>query len=210
MLIIFQVIEIHAAHGYLLNAFLSPATNTMPAPYGGSVENRMRLLLEIVEETREVIPKNMPLFVRIPGSDWVENGITIDDAALLSIKLTKLGVDLIDVTTGGLMSTQKIISGPGYQAVFSKAVKKAVEGTGVLVSAVGLITSGVQAETLLQDGSADVVFVGRPFQKNPGLVWQWAEELGVEVRVANQIGWGFGQRAGQGVKVEIGKDALFA
>lgn len=204
-----QAIEIHAAHGYLLHAFLSPATNTLPAPYGGSSENRMRLLLEIVKETRAVIPSAMPLLVRIPGGDWVEGGFTVDDAALLGAELAKYGVDLIDVSTGGLMSTQKIISGPGYQAPFSRAVKKAVEGTGALVSVVGLITSAAQAEDLLHDGSADVVFVGRPFQKNPGLVWQWAEELGLEVRVANQIGWGYGQRAGRGIKVDLGKDVLF-
>lgn len=170
----------------------------------------MRLLLEIVEETREVIPQDMPLLVRVPGSDWVEGGIEVDDLISLSKELAKRGVDLIDVTTGGLMSTQKIISGPSYQAPFSKAVKKAATDTDVLVGAVGMITSAVQAEGLLHDGSADVVFIGRPFQKNTGLVWQWAEELGVEVRTANQIGWGFGQRAGHGIKVEIGKDMLFA
>lgn len=204
-----EAIEIHAGHGYLIQAFLSPATNTLSAPYGGSRENRMRFLLEIVEETRAVIPTTMPLLVRIPGSDWVEKGFNIDDAAALGVELAKRGVDLIDVSTGGLMSTQKIISGPGYQAPFSRAVKKAVEGTGTLVSVVGQITTGKQAEHLLQDGSADVIFVGRPFQKNPGLVWQWAEELQVEVRVANQIGWGYGQRSGRGIKVDLGVDELF-
>lgn len=166
----------------------------------------MRLLLEILEETRVVIPFAMPLLVRIPGGDWVEGGFTVDDAAILGTELAKYGVDLIDVSTGGLMSTQKIISGPGYQAPFSRAVKKAVDGTGTLVSVVGLITSAAQAEGLLQDGSADVVFVGRPFQKNPGLVWKWAEELSLEVRVANQIGWGFGQHAGRGIKADLGND----
>ena len=147
----------------------------------------MRFLNEIVDGIRAVIPSKMPLMARIPGSDWVEGGFNIDDAAALGVELAKRGVDLIDVSTGGLMSTQKIISGPGYQAPFSKAVKKAVEGTGTLVSVVGQITSAQQAEDLLHDGSADVIFVGRPFQKNPGLVWQWAEELKVEVRVANQV-----------------------
>lgn len=169
----------------------------------------MRLLLEIMKGTREIIPSTMPLLVRIPGYDWVEGGFTVEDAAVLGAKLAKCGVDLIDVSTGGLMSTQKITSGSGYQAPFSRAVKKAVDGTGVLVSVVGLITSSSQAEELLQDGSADVVFVGRPFQKNPGLVWHWAEELNLEVRVANQIGWGFGQRSGRGIKVDVGRDVLF-
>lgn len=137
-----QAIEIHAGHGYLIQAFLSPATNTLPAPYGGSQENRMSFLLEIVEETRAVIPTTMPLLVRIPGSDWVEGGFTVDDAVVLGVELAKRGVDLIDVSTGGLMSTQKIISGPGYQAPFSRAVKKAVEGTGTLVGVVGRKLSG--------------------------------------------------------------------
>lgn len=169
----------------------------------------MRLLLEIVEESRSLIPSEMPLLVRIPGSDWVEGGFSIDDAAALGFELAHRGVDLIDVSTGGLMPTQKIISGPGYQAPFSKAVRKAVAGTSTLVSVVGLITSGAQAEDLILNGSADIVMVGRSFQKNPGLVWQWAEELQTEVRVANQIGWGFGQRAGRGIDIIVGKDVLF-
>ena len=106
------------------------------------------------------------------------------------------------------MSTQQIISGPGYQATFSREMKRVVQGSNAAVGVVGIITSGVQAEALLQDESADVVFVGRPFQKNPGLVWQWAEELAVEVRVAQQIGWGFGQKTGAGIKVAA-RDVLF-
>jgi 2,4-dienoyl-CoA reductase-like NADH-dependent reductase (Old Yellow Enzyme family) len=121
----------------------------------------------------------------------------------LSLELSKLGVDFIDVSSGGLMSEQKIISGPGYQAPFSAAIKKALleaEKSNVMVGTVGMITSGVQAEKILQEGMADAVLVARAFQKNPGLVWEWAEELGVEVRTANQIGWGFGQRGDGGVK----------
>ncbi|RDW89228.1 hypothetical protein BP6252_01260 [Coleophoma cylindrospora] len=205
----FDAIEFHAAHGYLLHAFLSPATNTLPAPYGGSAENRMRLLLELVEEARAIVPPAMPIMVRMPGDDWVAGGWTINDAVLLGSELAKLGVDLIDVSTGGLMSTQKIITGPGYQAKYSKAVKTAVKGSSTLVSVVGMITTGSLAEELLQNESADIVMVGRPFQKNPGLVWQWAEELAVEVRVANQIGWGFGQHASRGIAISRGKDVLF-
>jgi len=128
----------------------------------------------------------------------------IDQCVELAKALSKpgLGVDLLDVTSAGLMAEQKIVSGPGYQAPFSRAVKKAVEGSGVLVGVVGLIKQGVQAEKLLQDDVADVVFAGRAFQKNTALVWQWAEELGVEVRLANQIGWGFGQRARGGIRGE--------
>jgi 2,4-dienoyl-CoA reductase-like NADH-dependent reductase (Old Yellow Enzyme family) len=160
----------------------------------------MRLLLELATLTRAAMPSSMPLLVRIPGQDWVEGlAWTSEQNVVLSIELSRLGVDLIDVSSGGLLPQQKIVSGPSYQAPLSAAVKQAIEASGTLVSAVGAITSGVQAEKILQDGMADVVFAGRMFQKNPGLVWTWAEELGVEVRVANQIGWGFGQRVGGGV-----------
>lgn len=202
----FDVIEIHAAHGYLLHSFLSAATNDRTDQYGGSLENRMRLVLEIVELTRANIPSSMPLFIRIPATDWVEydsamNGWTIEEAEKLSKALGATGsIDLIDVSSGGLLEAQKIKAGPSYQAPFSGVCAKAVEGKGVAVGMVGMLTSGKQVEELLQKGLADVAFVGRAFLKNPGLVWQWAEELQVEARVASQIGWGFSQRGHGGVK----------
>ena len=119
-----------------------------------------------------------------------------------ALSVPDLGIDFLDVTSGGLLAEQKITSGPNYQAPFSEAVKKAVEGTGMKVGVVGMVREGRQAEELLQKGVADVVFVGRGFQKNTALVWQWAGELGVEVRLANQIGWGFGQRLSGGMKGE--------
>ncbi|RFU34889.1 hypothetical protein B7463_g1461, partial [Scytalidium lignicola] len=203
-----DAIEIHAAHGYLLHATLSAATNRLPEPYGGSLENRMRLLLELTEEVRATLPSSMPLLVRIPGNDWLDHkpelhGWTVDEAATLGLELSKLNVDLLDVSSGGLVAEQKIISGPSYQAPFSHAVKKACSGSKTQVGTVGMITTGKQAEKILEDGMADVIFVGRAFLKNTGLVWQWAEELGVEVRAANQIGWGFGQRPGGGVSKAI-------
>jgi 2,4-dienoyl-CoA reductase-like NADH-dependent reductase (Old Yellow Enzyme family) len=202
-----QAIEIHAAHGYLLHSSLSALTNRLPAPYSGTLKNRMRLLLELTSLTRAAIPTNMPLLVRIPGNDWMQDSPDNFDAAqaaTLSLALSNLGVDFIDVSSAGLMSEQKIKSGPGYQAQFSEVVKKALQESGraekTKVGIVGMITSGVQAEELLQEGKGDMVLVARAFQKNPGLVWEWAGELGVDVRVANQIGWGFGQRPGGGVK----------
>jgi 2,4-dienoyl-CoA reductase-like NADH-dependent reductase (Old Yellow Enzyme family) len=169
----------------------------------------MRLLLELTAEVRAAIPSSMPLLVRIPGTDWMSHDHSvpawdIEQCVELAKALSKpeMGVDFLDVTSAGLMAEQKIVSGPGYQAPFSKAVKKAVEGSGMLVGVVGLIKQGDQAEKLLQAGVADVVLVGRAFQKNPALVWQWAEELDVEVRLANQIGWSFGQRAKGGMKGE--------
>ena len=167
----------------------------------------MRLLLELTTLTRAAIPETMPLLVRIPGNDWMPDSPDNWDAqqaTTLSLALSDLGVDFIDVSSAGLMSEQKIKSGPGYQAQFSEVVKKALEESGkaerTKVGIVGMVTSGVQAEELLQQGKGDAILVARAFQKNPGLVWDWAEELGVEARVANQIGWGFGQRAGGGVK----------
>ncbi|KAL3420558.1 NADH-dependent flavin oxidoreductase [Phlyctema vagabunda] len=204
----FDAIEIHAAHGYLLHSSLTAATNKLPAPYSGSLENRMRLTIEIVALVRSLIPSTMPLLIRIPGSDWVDSPDAWDvkQAVELAKALSapELGVDFLDVSSGGLLSQQKIKSGPSYQAPFSKAVKEAVKDTGILVGAVGMITQGEQAEGLLQDGYADIILAARAFQKHPGLVWQWADELNVEVRVANQIGWGFGQRPNGGVKGHAG------
>lgn len=204
-----QAIEIHAAHGYFIHQTLVEATNDLPAPYSGSFENRIRLLLEIASATRAAIPSSMPLLVRVPGSDWMGHKPSVKAFYIKQcVELAKalsapeLGVDFIDVTSGGLLAEQKITSGPNYQAPFSEAVKKAVEGTGVKVGVVGMVREGSQAEELLQKGVADVVLAGRGFQKNTALVWQWADELGVEIRLANQIGWGFGQRPGGGMKGE--------
>ncbi|CEJ57320.1 hypothetical protein PMG11_06017 [Penicillium brasilianum] len=202
----FDAIEIHAAHGYLLHSSLSAATNNLPNPYSGSLENRMRLLLELVTTTRSAIPSSMPLLVRIPGSDWMGHDPSvpswdIEQCVQLSLELSKpkYGVDLLDVLSAGLMAEQKIVSGPGYQAPFSEAVKNAIHGSKTLVGVVGLLNTGTHAEELLQKQTADVVVVGRGFLRNPGLVWQWAEELGIESRLAGQIGWGFGQKAARGV-----------
>ncbi|EHK96053.1 putative NADPH dehydrogenase C23G7.10c [Glarea lozoyensis 74030] len=203
----FDVIEIHAAHGYLLHASLSAATNSLPAPYSGSLENRMRLLLEVTELVRNAIPDTMPLFVRIPGSDWMppeSNCWEINQAIALSLALSDAGVDFLDVSSAALMHEQKVVSGPGYQVPFAAAIKKALTEAGksekTFVGTVGMITSGVQAEQILQDGSADAVLVGRAFLKSPALVWEWAAELGIPVRIANQFGWGFGQRGGMEIK----------
>lgn len=208
----FDVIEIHNAHGYLLHEFLSPASNHRTDKYGGSFENRTRLTLELVELTRKNIPEDMPLLLRISASDWLDqnpefkgDSWKLEDTVKLAPLLAERGVDLLDVSSAGLHPQQKITSGPGYQAPFAKEIKAAV-GDKMLVSTVGTITSGKQAEALLtgkgEEGLAkgeqelDVAVVGRMFQKDPGLVWRWAEELGVQINVANQIRWGFGGRVG--------------
>ncbi|RWA12996.1 hypothetical protein EKO27_g2125 [Xylaria grammica] len=202
----FDVIELHAAHGYLFHEFLSPVSNKRTDQYGGSFENRVRILLETTGEVRKAIPESMPLFVRISATDWFEfdessraefpETWTVEQSSRLATLLAERGVDLLDVSSGGIhnKSAIGIKSGPGYQAHFASAIKKVV-GDKLIVSTVGGVTSGKLAEELLQgkDGEAalDVVMAGRWFQKNPGLVIQYADELKAEVKMANQIGWGF-------------------
>ncbi|KAF1809743.1 NADPH dehydrogenase [Eremomyces bilateralis CBS 781.70] len=200
----FDAIEIHNAHGYLLHEFLSPATNKRTDNYGGSFENRIRLTVEIVDLVRQTIPDAMPLFLRVSATDWLEEteygadswtlGQTIELAKILADR----GVDVLDVSSGGNHPEQKIKGGPGYQAPFSLAIKEAI-GDRMVVAAVGAITSGKQANVLLENG-IDAVFVGRMFQKNPGLVFSWADELDVKVQMPNQIRWGFAGRGGGKIK----------
>ncbi|CBX96213.1 hypothetical protein IAQ61_001389 [Plenodomus lingam] len=193
----FDTIEIHNAHGYLLHSFLSPASNTRTDAYGGSFENRTRLTLEIVDIARQTIPNDMPLLLRISATDWLEEagieGWTVEQTVRLAEILASKGVDLLDVSSGGLHEKQHIHAGPGYQEPFAKAVKDKV-GDKMLVGTVGNITSGKQANAYLERDDLDLAFIGRMFQKNPGFVWQCADELGVEGRWANQIRWGFGGR----------------
>jgi 2,4-dienoyl-CoA reductase-like NADH-dependent reductase (Old Yellow Enzyme family) len=192
-----DVVEIHAAHGYLLSSFHSSASNHRTDQYGGSFENRTRLTREIVQLTRAAMPDSMPLFLRISATDWLEEvhdpevreSWTVNDTVRFAPTLADLGVDLLDISSGGNHRLQHIHAGPAYQAPFAKAVKKAV-GDKMLVSTVGSITEGKLAEEQLEAG-LDAVMAGRAFQKNPGLVWSWAEDLGVQIKVANQIGWGF-------------------
>lgn len=194
----FDIIEIHSAHGYLLHEFLSPVSNTRTDKYGGSFENRTRLLVEITEIVRATIPKDMPLFVRISATDWLEEAEeikeswTAEDTAKIAVTLAEKGVDLLDVSSGGNHPLQHPHTGPGYQAPFAKTVKKAV-GDKMAVGTVGSITSGKQANQLLEEG-LDLAIVGRQFQKNPGLVFSFADELDVHVQMPNQIRWGFGGR----------------
>lgn len=193
----FDVIEIHNAHGYLLHEFLSPVSNKRTDEYGGSWENRTRLTLEIVEAVRATIPEDMPLFLRISATDWLDEqkkefpeSWTVQDTVKLAPLLAERGVDLLDVSSGGIHPSQHIHAGPGYQAPFANAVKEKV-GNSLLVASVGSITNGPQAQKLLEEG-LDAVLVGRYFQRNPGLVWAFADELGVETGLASQIAWGVG------------------
>lgn len=198
----FDVVEIHNAHGYLLHSFVSPVSNQRTDEYGGSFENRTRLTLETVEAVRAAIPKDMPLFFRISGTDWLEGqkdefpeSWTPEDTAKLALLVAERGVDLIDVSSGGLHPSQKVEkSEQAYQAPIAKFVKNKV-GDKVLITAVGSINDGKQAQKLLDEG-LDAIFSGRWFQRNPGLVWTMAEDLNVSISIANQISWAFGGRGG--------------
>lgn len=200
----FDAIEIHNAHGYLLHSFISPVSNQRSDKYGGSFENRTRLTLELVELTRSIIPEDMPLFLRISATDWLEEANDIKeswtnaDTVKLAPLLAERGVDLLDVSSGGNHPKQHPHVGPAYQAPFAKEIKKAV-GDKLQVASVGSITGGKQANDLLDEG-LDVAVVGRLFQKNPGLVFTWADELGVTVQMPNQIRWGFGGRGAKAGK----------
>ena len=179
----FDAIEIHAAHGYLLHEFLSPLSNHRVDDYGGSFENRIRIVLEVVQAVRSVMPETMPLFVRISATDWFEEGWNLEESIALSKRLEKLGVDLIDVSSGGLAKSQPIVLGPGYQMGFAKAIKEQVS---ILVGTVGLITEAQQAEDALQDGVADVVLMGRQFLREPSYALRAARELGVDLQWPGQ------------------------
>jgi 2,4-dienoyl-CoA reductase-like NADH-dependent reductase (Old Yellow Enzyme family) len=188
-----QTIEFHAAHGYLINSFLSPAANTRTDAYGGSFENRVRLLLELVDLTRAAVPADFPLLARIPGTDYLEHlprdetpQWTVDDAARLAPLLAARGIDLLDVSGGGLDVRQRIDPVDGYQVPLAEKVKGAVAGTAAVVGTVGCIRGGRQAQDIVTGGLADVVLIGRAFLKDPNLVWHWAEELDIDIHVASQ------------------------
>lgn len=173
----YDMLEIHAAHGYLLHQFLSPLSNFRTDEYGGSFENRIRLLMEVVEAVKTKWDKDKLLFVRISAVDWVENGWSIEDSIELSKRLKALGVDLIDTSSGGNYSV-KVPVGPGYQAGFAKAIR---EHADVKTSAVGLITTAKQSEELLQSGHADLVMYARLALRDPFFPLKAAKEMGVEV-----------------------------
>lgn len=174
----FQVAEIHAAHGYLLHQFLSPLSNQREDDYGGPFENRIRLLLDVVAGVKSAWPADLPLFVRISATDWAEDGWNADDSVRLATVLKTAGVDLIDVSTGGLVSYQQIPVAPAYQLPFAARIKKE---TGILTSTVGLITDAAQAEAILANGDADAVMMAREFLRNPYFPLRAAADLKADV-----------------------------
>lgn len=175
----FKVIEIHAAHGYLLNEFLSPLSNKRNDEYGGSFESRIKLLLEVVDVVRSVLSDALPLFVRISAVEWVKDGWDIEDSVALAKVLKDKGVDLIDCSSGGNSSNQKIPVVPLYQVPFAEKIK---QDAGILTGAVGLITTPQQAEDILQKGQADLIILARQMLRDPYFALHAAKEFNVDVQ----------------------------
>jgi 2,4-dienoyl-CoA reductase-like NADH-dependent reductase (Old Yellow Enzyme family) len=174
----FDVVEIHAAHGYLLHEFLSPLSNHRSDQYGGSFENRTRILREVVASVRESWPQTQPLFVRISASDWTEGGWTIDDSVRLARELKVLGVDLIDASSGGNLPRATIPVGPGYQVPFAEQIRREAE---IATGAVGMITEAEQADEIVRSGKADLVLLARELLRDPYWPLHAAHKLGRDV-----------------------------
>lgn len=176
----FDLVELHAAHGYLLHQFLSPLTNRRADRYGGPLENRMRLTLEVFAAVRAAVGEAMPVIVRISATDWVEDGWDLASSVVLARELKALGCEMIDVSSGGLDQSQKIVAGPGYQAAFSGTIRCEAA---IATMAVGQITQAIQAETILRSQQADLVALARGMLWNPRWTWHAAAELGEEMEL---------------------------
>jgi 2,4-dienoyl-CoA reductase-like NADH-dependent reductase (Old Yellow Enzyme family) len=179
----FKIIEIHAAHGYLLHGFLSPLSNQRNDEYGRSFENRTRLLIQIVRKVRAILPQDMPLFVRISASDWDINGWQIGDSIRLSTQLKNEGVDLIDCSSGGLVAMSQIAIAPGYQVDFAQQIREKVT---IKTAAVGMITKAEQANEIITNNKADLVLIARESLRNPNFPLQAAHQLGYDIAWPNQ------------------------
>jgi len=174
----FQVAELHAAHGYLLHEFLSPLSNRRTDAYGGSFDNRIRLVCEAIAAIRSVWPDHLPLMLRVSATDWVEGGWTIDDTVELARRVGPLGVDLVDCSSGGNSPTAEIPVGPGYQVPFAARVRREA---GVMSAAVGMITEPAQANGIVATGQADIVLLARAELRDPYWPLRAARQLGAEV-----------------------------
>ncbi|HEX7369633.1 MAG TPA: NADH:flavin oxidoreductase/NADH oxidase [Rhodanobacteraceae bacterium] len=179
----FEVIELHAAHGYLLHQFLSPLSNTRSDAYGGSLENRARLLLEVIAAVREAWPVPRPLWVRLSATDWAEGGWDIDECVQLASMLRANGIDVVDVSSGGTVPHAKIPTGPGYQVPFAARIRREA---GIATATVGMITDARQAEEILQRSDADVIEMAREFLRDPYFPRRAAQALEASIHVPKQ------------------------
>ena len=179
----FEVVEIHMAHGYLCHQFLSPLSNKRTDEYGGSLENRARFPLRVASAIRDAWPDNLPVFVRVSATDWVEGGWDLPQTVQLARMLKGIGIDLIDCSTGGLVADARIPAGPGFQTAFAATVRKEAE---IPTAAVGLIMNSYQAEQIVRTGIADAVLIGRELLRNPYWPLQAARELGFDMKWQTQ------------------------
>jgi 2,4-dienoyl-CoA reductase-like NADH-dependent reductase (Old Yellow Enzyme family) len=174
----FQLIELHGAHGYLLHQFLSPLSNHRTDAYGGSYENRTRLVREVIAAVREVWPEQLPLWLRISATDWTEGGWDIEQSVQLALDVKSMGVDLIDVSSGGVVPHAKIPVAPGYQVPFAARIR---HDAGIATGAVGLITESTHAARIIEEGAADLVLIARESLRDPYFPRRAAQELGVPI-----------------------------
>jgi 2,4-dienoyl-CoA reductase-like NADH-dependent reductase (Old Yellow Enzyme family) len=188
----FRVIEVHAAHGYLLHEFLSPLSNLRIDAYGGSLENRMRLTLRVAGAVRKLVPADLPVFVRISASDWAEGGWDVEQSVVLADGLKELGIDLIDVSSGGLVPKARIPVGKGYQVPLARKIR---DEAGVMTGAVGLITEAKQANEIVTGGDADLVLLAREMLREPYWALKAQQELGAEASWPMSYGYAVKRRA---------------
>lgn len=179
----FELVELHAAHGYLLHQFLSPLSNLRDDAWGGSFDNRIRLVLETIRAVREVWPERLPLWLRISATDWAEGGWDAAQSVELARRVGAFGVDLVDVSTGGLVPHVNIPLGPGYQVPFAEQVRREA---GIATGAVGLITTAEQAQAIVAEGKADAVLMAREFLRDPYFPYHAAKALGAEFATPQQ------------------------
>jgi 2,4-dienoyl-CoA reductase-like NADH-dependent reductase (Old Yellow Enzyme family) len=188
----FRVIEVHAAHGYLLHEFLSPLSNHRTDEYGGSLDNRMRLPLRVAEAVRQIVPQDLPVFVRISATDWYEGGWDADQSVELARRLKAVGVDLIDVSSGGLVPRARIPVGKGYQVQFARRIREEAD---LMTGAVGLITEARYANEIVTGGDADLVFLARELLREPYWAVKAEQELGAEPTWPISYGYAVKRRA---------------
>src|SRR5262245_15520365 len=188
----FRLIEIHAAHGYLLHEFLSPLSNRRTDGYGGSLENRMRLTLRVAGAVRQLVPADLPVFVRISATDWAEGGWDVEQSVVLAGRLKELGIDLIDVSSGGLVPKARIPVGRGYQVPFARKIRSE---TGVMTGVVGLITEARHANEIVTGGDADLVLLARELLREPYWALKAQQELGAEASWPVSYGYAVKRRA---------------
>jgi 2,4-dienoyl-CoA reductase-like NADH-dependent reductase (Old Yellow Enzyme family) len=187
----FKVVEVHAAHGYLLHEFLSPLSNHRTDEYGGSLENRMRLTLQVCERVRAVVPAELPVFVRISATDWVEEGWDVEQSVILAQRLKDLGIDLIDVSSGALVPKARIPVGKGYQVPLARQIRHESK---IMTGAVGLITEAGHANEIITSGDADLVFIARELLREPYWALKAQAELGEEPSWPVQYGYAVKRR----------------